>query len=107
MESHFHGMNATLEPRPIQASQGASFADVFASLVQDGLDYRCSRTTEARFSAFGLKERLTLTEFDWSFNPKLPKQELFELVSGKFIREGEDAVLIRSPGTGKSHIAKR
>lgn len=101
-----HGMNATLEPRLIQANQGASFVEVFACLVQDELDWRSSRLTQARFKASGLTERPTLTEFDWGFNPKLPRGEIFELVAGKFIRHGEDALLIGSPGTGKSHIAK-
>lgn len=101
-----HGINATLEPRLVQANQGASFVEVFACLVQDELDYRSSRTTEARFKASGLAERPTLTEFDWAFNPKLPKKEIYELVSAKFIRDGADALLIGSPGTGKSHIAK-
>jgi len=101
-----HGMNATLQTRIVQANQGASFVEVFACLVQDELDYRNSRLIETRFKASGLKERPTLTEFDWNFNPKLPKREIYELVSGKFIRDGQDALLIGSPGTGKSHIAK-
>jgi DNA replication protein DnaC len=101
-----HGMKAALEPRLIQANQGASFVEVFACLVQDELDWRSSRITETRFKASGLTERPTLTEFDWGFNPKLPKKEIYELVTGKFIRDGEDALLLGSPGTGKSHIAK-
>ena len=101
-----HGMNTTLETRLVQANQGASFVEVFACLVQDELDYRNSRLIQTRFKASGLKERPTLTEFDWGFNPKLPKKEIYELVSGKFIRDGHDALLIGSPGTGKSHIAK-
>lgn len=101
-----HGMNATLESRLIQVNQGASFVEGFACLVQDELDWRSSRLTETRFKASGLRERLTLTEFDWGFNLKLPKKEIYELVTGKFIREGDDALLIGSPGTGKSHIAK-
>lgn len=101
-----HGMNATLEPRLIQANQGTSFVEVFACLVQDELDWRSSRLTETRFKASSLTERPTLTEFDWGFNPKLPKKEIYELVTGKFIRDGDDALLIGSPGTGKSHIAK-
>ena len=101
-----HGMNTTLETRLVQANQDASFVEVFACLVQDELDYRSSRLIQTRFKASGLKERPTLTEFDWGFNPKLPKKEIYELVSGKFIRDGHDALLIGSPGTGKSHIAK-
>jgi DNA replication protein DnaC len=95
-----HGMSATLETRLVQANQGASFAEVFACLVQDEMDSRNSRLVETRFKASGLPERPTLTEFDWGFNPKLPKKEIYELVSGA------DALLIGSPGTGKSHIAK-
>ena len=101
-----HGMNSTLHARITQANQGDSFAQVFACLLQDELDSRNSRLINTRFKASGLKERPTLTEFDWGFNPKLPKKEIYELVSGKFIRDGQDALLIGSPGTGKSHIAK-
>jgi DNA replication protein DnaC len=54
----------------------------------------------------GLTERPTLTEFDRGFNPKLPKKEIYERVSCGFIRDGDDALLIGSPGTGKNHIAK-
>jgi DNA replication protein DnaC len=101
-----HGMIATLQTRLVQANQGASFTEALACLVQDELDYRKSRLTETRFKASGLTEQPTLTEFDWGFNPKLPKKDIYELVSGKFIRDGHDALLIGSPGTGKSHIAK-
>jgi hypothetical protein len=37
-----HGMSATLETRLVQANQGASFAEVFACLVQDEMDWRNS-----------------------------------------------------------------
>jgi len=102
-----HGIQATLQTRTIQANQGeTSFLEAFSCLIQDEIDYRRSRLIERRFKASGLNERKTLTEFDWSFNPKLPKKEIFELVTIKFIQNGEDALLIGSPGTGKSHIAK-
>lgn len=102
-----HGMQATLETRAIQANQGQSpFLEVFSCLLQDEIDSRRSRLIERRFKASGLDERKTLSEFDWSFNPKLPKKDIFELVTIKFIQNGEDALLIGAPGTGKSHIAK-
>ncbi len=101
-----HGMGATLDTRALQAAQGEDFPSVLASLVQDELDFRDSRSRERRFQASGLRERPLLGEFDWGFNPKLPKKEIYELVTVKFVREGEDALLIGSPGTGKSHVAK-
>ena len=45
-------------------------------------------------------------DFDWRFNPKLPRQACFELHTLKFITEGANALIIGKPGTGKSHVAK-
>ena len=102
-----HGMVATLEARGAQANQGEqSFLEIISCLITDELDFRLSRLTERRFNASGLDERKIMSDFDWGFNPKLPKPEIYDLVSTKFIACGEDALLIGSPGTGKSHIAK-
>lgn len=101
------GIRATLETRSLQANQGdLSFLDAFSLLLQDEMDRRKSRLMERRFAQSGLTERKTLTEFDWGFNPKIPKKACFELMTLKFLQGGEDAVLIGAPGTGKSHIAK-
>ena len=45
-------------------------------------------------------------EFDWGYNPKIPRRTCFELHTLKFIAEGDSAILIGPPGTGKSHVAK-
>jgi DNA replication protein DnaC len=102
-----HGMLATLESRALQANQGNTpFLEAYAWLLQDELDYRFSCLRQRHFKASSLKELKTLSDFDWSFNPKLPKKEIYELVTVKFVQNGDDALLIGSPGTGKSHIAK-
>ncbi len=75
-------------------------------MLQDEMDYRFSCLRQRHLKASGLKELKTLSDFDWSFNPKLPKKEIYELVTAKFVQDGHDALLIGSPGTGKSHIAK-
>ena len=101
------GIRATLETRALQASQGdVSFMEAFSLLLQDEMDRRKSRLIEMRFKSSGLTDRKTLTELDWGFNPKIPKKACFELVTFKFIQNGEDALLIGAPGTGKSHIAQ-
>jgi DNA replication protein DnaC len=106
-ELRLSGMAATLETRLLQAkASGQPFLETFCMLLQDELDRRRSRLTERRFKQCGLDERLTLTDFDWHFNPKVPRQACFELHTLKFITEGMNAMLIGKPGTGKSHIAK-
>lgn len=103
-----HGMAQTLQTRCLQAQQNGamSILDVLTQLVQDELDCRQSRLIERRFHSSGLDERKIMQDFDWSYNPHLPKQEIFELMSGKFVQNAADALLIGHPGTGKSHIAK-
>lgn len=101
------GMTATLHNRALQvAQQQMDFVEAFSALVQDELDRRRSRRIDRRFSLSGLPERKDLKDFDWSFNPKLPKRELLELATLKFIDAREDALFIGSPGVGKSHAAK-
>lgn len=105
---HLHGMAQTLQTRCLQAQQSGAMnvMDVLTQLVQDELDCRQSRLIERRFHSSGLDERKIMQDFDWSYNPRLPKQEIFELISGKFVQHSADALLIGHPGTGKSHIAK-
>lgn len=101
------GVRDTLETRVLQA-QGTQqpFLETFALILQDELDRRQSRLIERRYQQSGLEEKLTLTEFDWSFNPKLPRQACFQLHTLKFVAEGKNALIIGKPGTGKSHVAK-
>jgi DNA replication protein DnaC len=53
-----------------------------------------------------LEERKDLKDFDWGYNPTIPKRAVLELATLKFVDAREDALLIGKPGTGKSHIAK-
>jgi len=106
-ELRLPGITATLETRILQAqANGQPFLETFCMLLQDELDGRRTRLTERRFKTSGLDERPTLTDFDWHFNPKVPRQACFELHTLKFISEGINGLLIGKPGTGKSHIAK-
>ncbi|EKD26166.1 MAG: IstB protein [uncultured bacterium] len=102
-----HGMAQTLPARCLQAQQNeAGISEILSQLAQDELDYRHSKHIERRFHSSGLDERKIMQDFDWAFNPRLPKREIFELISAKFIQTAEDALLIGHPGTGKSHVAK-
>ena len=101
------GMTATLHTRALQvAQQQMDFIEAFSALVQDELDRRRSRLLERRFALSGLPERKDLKDFDWTYNPKLPKRELLELATLKFIAAHEDVLLLGPPGLGKSHLAK-
>lgn len=106
-ELRLSGIADTLSTRVMQAQAAQQpFLETFAAMLQDELDRRRSRLMERRFKRSGLSERLTLVDFDWRFNPKLPRSACFELHALKFIAEGANALIIGKPGTGKSHVAK-
>jgi DNA replication protein DnaC len=101
------GIAATLSTRVLEAQTTQQpFLETLSAMLQDELDRRRSRLTERRFKHSRLNERLTLQDFDWRFNPKLPRQACFELYTLKFITEGANALIVGKPGTGKSHVAK-
>lgn len=101
------GMIASLTIRAMQVdSHEMNFLEGVCWLVQDELDRRRSRHMEMRFSKSGLTERKQLQQFDWAFNPKLPKRDIMEMGTLKFIGTREDGLFIGKPGTGKSHVAK-
>ncbi len=92
------GMTATLEARALQvAHHEMDFIEAFSGLV---------RLLERRFSQSGLPERKDLKDFDWHYNPRLPKRDILEFATLKFIDAHEGALFIGPPGLGKSHIAK-
>lgn len=101
------GIAETLQTRILQAQASQQpFIETFGHILQDELDRRRSRLNERRYKLSRLDERATLQEFDWAFNPKVPRQQCFELQTLKFIANGGNALIIGRPGTGKSHIAK-
>jgi len=101
------GMVDTLQARALQvSSHEMDFTEALSRLVQDEMDRRASKLLERRFSFSGLPDRKRLNEIDWSYNAKLPKRDILELGTLKFIDGKEDALLIGPPGTGKSHVAK-
>lgn len=101
------GMSATLQARALAvASHEMDFIEGFSWLVQDELDRRRSRLLDRRYTLSGLPERKDLKDFDFAYNPTIPRRAVMELATLKFIEAREDALLIGRPGTGKSHIAK-
>ena len=101
------GMIATLQARAQQVAQHEmDFIEAFSWLVQDELDRRRSRLLDRRFTLSGLPERKDLKDIDWNYNPKIPKRQVLELATLKFIEEREGVLCIGPPGLGKSHVAK-
>jgi DNA replication protein DnaC len=97
------GLAETLDVR-LQEAAGhqLSHAEFLELVLQDELLVRDQRLIGRRVKAAAFRELKPLDEFDWSFNPSLPKKQVFDLATCRFVRERRDALLMGPPGTGKS-----
>src|SRR4029077_4850580 len=101
------GLIQTLEVRVHEAaSHGLSHADFLELIVQDELLVRSDRTLQRRLKAACFREQKTLEDFDWAFNPSIKKKQLFDLASGRYLRERRDVLWLGPPGVGKSHLVQ-
>jgi DNA replication protein DnaC len=101
------GLLQTLEVRLHEAAANhLSHAEFLELIVQDEMLVRADRTVQRRLKAAAFRELKTLEAFDWSFNPSIQKKHIFDLATGRFIREGRDILLLGPPGVGKSHIVQ-
>lgn len=75
-------------------------------ILQDELAVRNQRLLARRTKAAGFRDQKTLEDFDWQFNPSIKRKQIFDLATGRFVREARDVLLIGPPGTGKSHLAQ-
>ena len=54
----------------------------------------------------GIKRVKTLSEFDWKFNPKVPREKLMEFMAHPWLKEPCNLVMIGPAGVGKTHLAQ-
>jgi DNA replication protein DnaC len=88
------------------AGHNLNHAEFLELLVQDELAVRSNRQIERRVKAAQFRERKTLDEFDWSFNPAIKKKQIFDLATCRFVRETRDVLFLGPPGVGKSFLVQ-
>lgn len=81
-------------------------AEFLELVLQDELAVRNERQIARRVKAAGFREQKTLEDFDWQFNPSIKRKPIFDLATGRFIREARDVLFLGPPGTGKSHLCQ-
>ncbi len=99
------GVAEALPVRLAQAEGGSmSFLEFLELLVEDELLRRADRLFARRLKQATIVAIKELKDFDWGFNPKIPKNRFVELATGRFVSQHADVLLIGPPGLGKSHL---
>jgi DNA replication protein DnaC len=101
------GLAGSLDVR-LQEAAGhqLSHAEFLELILQDELLVRGERQIARRLKAALFRELKTLDEFDWSFNPKIPRKQIYDLATCRFIREVRDVLFLGPPGVGKSFLVQ-
>lgn len=101
------GLAGSLDVR-LQEAAGhhLGHAEFLELILQDELAIRNERLVGRRVKGAGFRETRTLEDFDWQFNPSIKRKTIFDLATGRFIREHRDVLFIGPPGTGKSHLGQ-
>lgn len=101
------GMLGVLDVRLQEAAANSLTHTEFLELIlQDELLVRKDRQMQRRLKAAQFRDQKTLEDFDWRFNMSIKKKQVYDLASGRFIREARDCLWLGPPGTGKSHLCQ-
>ena len=101
------GLASTVSLRLQEAAANRLAHEEFLEiLLQDELNVRQERSLSRRTKAADFHRLKTLEDFDWRFNPNIPRKQIYDLATGQFIRQSIDLLLIGPPGVGKTHLAQ-
>ena len=89
----------------VAAARDMSFYDFLKMVVSEEIVAREETQRIKRIRSAKLPGQKTLAEFDFSFQPSVPKREILELETLRFVENHENIVLLGPPGLGKTHIA--
>lgn len=101
------GVLQTLDTRMRQAVEDElPHAEFLLRLLTDEVERRDAKQLDARLRKASFEHRKALEDFDFTFNPKIPKTKIIDLSTCGFIAKHENVCLVGPTGVGKSHIAQ-
>ena len=101
------GLGESLEVRLHEASsRGLTHREFLELVLQDEVMIRNSRLISRRLAVANFRDQKKLEDFDFSFNPTIKKNRIYDLATCQFIRDKRDVLWLGPPGTGKSHLCQ-
>jgi DNA replication protein DnaC len=80
--------------------------DFLLLLVEDELMRREAESISRSLTRARFDEVCDLRDFDFTYNPEIPKARIWELASGRFVEEHASVLLCGPTGVGKTFIAQ-
>ena len=101
------GILDSLEVRTQQAiAEQWGYQEFLVRLIQDEVERRGHKQLDLRIRRSGINATKTLETFDFSFNPSISRQQVYDLATCQFVRQHRNVLLCGQTGVGKSHLAQ-
>ena len=101
------GVLQSLEARTRQAvDDDLSHSEFLYNLLHDEVERRESKQLSLRLKRASFEHDKTIEDFDFTFNPNVPKAQVLQLATCAFVGKRENILLVGQTGVGKSHIAQ-
>ena len=85
--------------------QGKSYLSFLDELLEEEVAQKEQRRIETALKISGLPFIKSIDEFDFTFHPKLDRQQVMSLFDLTFIRQNGNVIFLGPPGVGKTHLA--
>ena len=101
------GILESLDIRLRQATDGdLSHVEFLLRLCVDEVERRDAKQLHLRMKRASFEHRKTIEDFDFTFNPQLPKAKVLDLATCRFLDTHTNVLLVGPSGVGKSHLAQ-
>ena len=101
------GLLETLDLRTREAiDEDLAHGEFLLRLFTDEVERRENKQLDLRLRRASFDGTTRIDDFEWKFNPKIPKAKIVDLATCQFVARHENALLLGPTGVGKSHVAK-
>lgn len=101
------GVLQSLDVRTRQAvDEEVAHVEFLYRLLVDEVERREAKQLGVRLSRASFEHAKTIEDFDFAFNPKIPRAKILDLATCAFVERRQNVLLVGPSGTGKSHIAQ-
>jgi DNA replication protein DnaC len=101
------GVLQTLDLRNREAvDDDLAHTEYLFRLLHDEVDRRESKQLTQRLRRANFEAMKSIEDFDFQFNPNVPKAKVIDLATCQFVERKANVVIVGKTGVGKSHLAQ-